>query len=99
MAGTIPIVMNEQKLRFEARVNDDTGYIDYRWYKGSLALLHIFVPMEGRGKGVPEALAEFALEYARQRKLKVMVYCSYIAKYIKQHPEYEHLKDERYHQK
>ena len=97
-SGGIEIVRNEEKLRFETKVNDELGYIDYRWYKGSLALLHIFVPVEGRGKGVPEALAKFALEYAKVQNLKVMVYCSYIAKYIKLHPEYQALKDRRYHQ-
>jgi len=99
MANPIAVTINEEKLRFESTLNNGNGYIDYRWYKGSLALVHIFVPVESRGKGVPEALAEFALQYAKQRKLKIMVYCSYIAKYIKQHPEYEYLKDERYHQK
>ena len=69
MANPIAVTINEEKLRFEATVNDGKGYIDYRWYKGSLALVHIFVPVEDRGKGVPEALAEFALEYARRKNL------------------------------
>jgi uncharacterized protein len=97
MSSRIQIIQNQEKLRFETKVNDESGYIDYRWYKGSLALLHIFVPSKGRGTGIPEALAKFALEFAKEQNLKVMVYCSYIAKYIKLHPEYQSLKDQRYH--
>jgi len=98
MSSAIQIINNEEKLRFETKVNDEAGYVDYRWYKGTLALLHIFVPVAGRGKGVPEALAKFALEYAKQQNVKVMVYCSYIAKYIRLHPEYRSLRDAKYHQ-
>ena len=98
MPDGIEIFRNEEKLRFETKINDETGYIDYRWYKGSLALLHIFVPPQGRGTEIPEALAKFALDYAMEQNVKVMVYCSYIAKYIKLHPEYQSLKDQRYHQ-
>lgn len=91
------IVNNEKRLRFETKVGEEFAYIDYRWYKGDIAFMHTFVPEEGRGKRISSALAKYALEHAREKKLKIMVYCPYIAKYIKEHPEYEFLIDKKYH--
>lgn len=91
------IINNEKRLRFETKIETEFGYIDYRWYKGDNAFMHTFVPVEGRGKGISSALAKFALEFAKEKKLKIMVYCPFIAKYIKEHPEYEPLIDKKYH--
>jgi uncharacterized protein len=59
--------------------------------------MHTFVPDIARSKGISSALAKFALEYVKEQNLKLMVYCPVIAKYIKQHPEYEPLIDKQYH--
>ena len=92
-----PSITNNTKLdRFETQINGEFAYVDYRFYKGDMALMHIFVPESGRGKGISGALAKFALEYIKEHKLNLMVYCPYIAKYIKEHPEYEVLIDKRY---
>mgnify|MGYP001217054978 CR=1 FL=1 len=93
----VEIINNDKRLRFEAKIGDEFGYIDYRWYKGNIAFMHTFVPEAGRGKGISSALAKFALEYTKEKKLKIMVYCPFIAKYIKEHPEYEFLIDKKYH--
>ncbi len=39
------------------------GYVDYRFYKDDIALMHTFVPEGARGKDILSALAKFALEY------------------------------------
>ena len=87
----IIVTMNEKQHRFETKIGDDFGYIEYRWYKGDIAFMHTFVPESGRGKGYSNALAKFALEYAKAKNLKIIVYCPFVAKYIKQHPEYAFL--------
>src|SRR5258706_1989515 len=92
-----PIINNTKRSRFETEFNGEFAYVDYRFYKGDIALMHTFVPESARGKGVSSALAKFALEYVKDKKLKLMVYCPTIAKYIKQHPEYESLIDKQYH--
>ena len=94
MEGII-VTMNEDQHRFETKIGDDFGYIDYRWYKGVLAFMHTFVPEAGRGKRYSAELANFALEYAKGKNLKIIVYCPFVAKYIKQHPEYEFLIDKQ----
>jgi predicted GNAT family acetyltransferase len=96
MTEAIDIKNNEKDLRFETPIGEEFAYIDYRWYKGTLALMHTFVPEAARGKGISFALAKFALEYARENSLKIMVYCRSVARYIKEHPEYEFLKDKKY---
>ena len=91
-----PIINNEKLSRFETEINGEFALLDYRFYKGNLALVHTFVPESARGKGIAPALAKFALEYAKEQHLKIMVYCPYVAKYIKRHPEYESLIDKQY---
>lgn len=85
------ITNNEENLRFETPVGQDLAFVEYRWHKGDIAFMHTYVPDEGRGLGVAAALAKYVLDYARNRKLKILVYCPYIAQYIKRHPEYETL--------
>ncbi|MCU0353141.1 MAG: N-acetyltransferase [Cytophagales bacterium] len=83
--------MNEAESRFEVPVGNETALLDYRWHNGHLALTHTFVPEAGRGKGIASALAKHALDYAKDQNLKVEVYCTYVAGYLKQHPEYQSL--------
>lgn len=88
---------NEDEMRFESPVGDDFAFVEYRWYKGDIAFTHTYVPESARGKGLSHALAKYALDYAKERNLKIMIYCPFIAKYIKLHPEYEALIDKKYH--
>ncbi|MFZ1676079.1 MAG: GNAT family N-acetyltransferase [Saprospiraceae bacterium] len=85
------IIMNESTHRFELTYNDDIAYIDYRWYNKTLILLYIFVPVPFRGKGLSTKLIEYALKYAREKEVKIKVFCPYISKYIRMHPEHEDL--------
>ncbi len=94
----IPIINNTKLSRFETEINGEFAYVDYRFYRGDLVLIHTFVPESSRGKGISSALAKFVLEYAKAQKLKLIVYCPTISKYIKFHPEYESLIDIQYRQ-
>ncbi len=90
------IINNTKLSRFETKINGEFAYVDYRFYKDDIALMHTFVPEVARGKGISSALAKFALEYVKEQNLKLIVYCPVIAKYIKQHQEYEGLIDKQY---
>jgi len=85
------ITLNESTNRFELLYKEDIAYIDYRWYNQTLILLYIFVPVPFRGKGLSTKLIEYALQYARQKEVKIKVFCPYIAKYIRMHPEHADL--------
>ena len=89
---TMEVVNNKKEFRFEILLPDgEYATLTYRWLKGSMVLMHTFVPPSGRGKGVGGILAKYVLDYARAQGLKVIVYCSFVAKYIKDHPEYNDL--------
>ncbi|ULQ51305.1 GNAT family N-acetyltransferase [Flavihumibacter fluvii] len=87
----IVITDNQQQQQFQATLNGEQAYLEYRWYKQALALMHTFVPESLEGKGIASALAKFALEYAKANKIQVMVYCPFVATYLKRHPEYNFL--------
>jgi predicted GNAT family acetyltransferase len=90
------VVNNKQLLRFEIELNGEFAYLDYRWYKGDIALMHTVVPDEMQGKGIASIIAKEALEYAKKEKLKIMLYCPFVAKYVKEHTEYSVLIDRQY---
>ncbi len=90
------VVHNEAKARFEIDLGDDMAYLEYRWYKKNLALMHTWVPPAHEGKGIAASLAKYVLEYAKEKNLQIMVYCPYVASYLKRHPEYADLVDKKY---
>jgi predicted GNAT family acetyltransferase len=92
------ITNNEKEQRFETMVDGELAYLEYRFYKGDIAMMHTFVPEKMEGRGIASSLAKFALEYAKANKLPVMVYCPFVASFLKRHPEYNELVDKKYHQ-
>lgn len=85
------VTLNETDFRFEVPTKDGIAYIDYRWSGEILMLLYIFVPVSFRGKGISSVLLEHVLNYAIEKKVKIKVFCPYIAKYIRMHPEHQGL--------
>jgi len=85
--SNITVTNNEAEMQFEAAVGENKAVMVYRWYHGDLAIMHTDVPEEGRGKGYANALAEYAIAFARQRNIKLKVYCVFMKSYMKRHPE------------
>lgn len=82
------IIHNTQKKRFEVTQDNKTAYLEYGFYKGkNIALLHMVVPDALSGKGIAPALTEYAFDYAEKNDKWVMMYCTYVAGYVKKHPE------------
>ena len=92
-AHSWPLVMNPATQRFEARVGDHVAFITFRLRDSTLSLTHTESPAALRGKGVADALARTALDYARSHSMTVMPYCPFVARYIERHPEYRELID------
>ena len=87
----IQVTNNEQEMQFEAIVSDDKAVMVYRWYHGDLAIMHTEVPEAGRGKGYSNALAEYAIAFAKEKNIKLKLYCVFMQGYMKRHPEYNDL--------
>ena len=93
MNNTINITDNTDELRFETPVGDKVAFIAYRWEHGKLALMHTEVPQALAGKGIASTLAKYAFKWANEQNKKVIVYCPFVAAYLKRHPEYNTLID------
>lgn len=90
------IINNTQQQQFEIHEDGEVAVLVYRFYKKNVAFMHTEVPPKLEGKGIASALAKHALEWAKTEKKRVMVYCPFVASYIKRHPEYNELVDNSY---
>ena len=91
------VVNNKKLFRFEILLeNGEYAVLQYRWLKGSMALMHTLVPKSTQKKGIGSFLVKYVLDYAKAHGLKVLPFCPFVAKYIKDHPEYEELVDTSY---
>lgn len=78
----------EGEHRFVARTEGGEAELSYAQPReGVLDLLHTFVPPEARGQGVAESLVEAALGHARDRGLKIIPSCPFVARWMESHPE------------
>ena len=93
----INVVNNKDQLRFEVELNGEFAYITYRYYKKDIAFMHTEVPDIFRGKGIATGMAIAALHFAKEEHRKIMLYCPFVAKYVRDHPEYYSLVDTTYH--
>jgi predicted GNAT family acetyltransferase len=56
-----------------------------------MVIMHTVVPLSARGKGLGSLLVKFVLDHVRAHNLKVIIYCPFTDKYVKDHPEYQDL--------
>ena len=77
--------------RFELERDGQIAFLEYNLTGKVLQVIHTEVPEALRGKGMASALAQSALEWAREHQVKVDVICPYVAAYLKKHPEYSDL--------
>ena len=94
MSSSLPVVHNVSLRRFEDQTGDGSpSFLSYTFEGDCVVFEHTFVPDELRGKGIAANLARAALEEARQRRWRVVPRCSYVAAFIKRHPEFADLVD------
>lgn len=96
MEEQIAITNNEALHRFETSINNEAAFLEYRFYKHDIALMHTLVPKPLEGKGIASALAKYAFAYAKEHNMPVMVYCPFVAAFLKRHPEYNSQVDKNY---
>lgn len=82
---------NAARHRFELAVEGATAFIDYRRKAGVVTMTHAEVPEALSGKGAGSRLAKGALDLVRANGEKVVPHCSFVAWFIRNHPEYKDL--------
>ena len=76
---------------FEAVVDGLRSECAYRLSPGLVTIFHTGVPRALQGRGVAAALVATALAWVREQGLKVRPSCSYVALYMRRHPETQDL--------
>lgn len=77
--------------RYELAVGDAVAFIDYRRDGRVVTLTHAEVPDALRGAGVGSKLVAGVLALVRARGEKVVPLCSFVAHYIRRHPDAQDL--------
>ena len=77
--------------RFEAVVDGRLALCAYQRVDDVLHLTHTEVPRALEGRGIAAALVEAALAWARAEGLRVRPACSYVATYMRRHPQTQDL--------
>ena len=82
----------EQKFILELE-GDNPGYLEYDLdNEDTLLVMHTEVPAAHNGKGHAARLAKAAMDYVREKGMKVMPYCTYMATFLRRHQaEYKDL--------
>jgi predicted GNAT family acetyltransferase len=76
------------RYRFMAQVPSGTAVLSYAPHgSGVLNLYSTHVPEPDRGRGVGASLVQAALKYAREQGMRIIPSCSYVAQWIREHPE------------
>jgi predicted GNAT family acetyltransferase len=89
---TLDIRHNEEESQFETTVDGHVAVAGYDLEEPNrIVFTHTNVPEALAGRGIAGEIVKFGLDHARDKKLTVVPQCSYVAAYIKRHPEYQDL--------
>ena len=92
VAGELRIVDNPIHHQYEAWLGGHpVGISGYRLEDDRIIFVHTEVDPEVEGKGVGSRLAKGALDDVRQRGLRLVVECPFIAAWLARHHEYADL--------
>ncbi len=86
------VVDNPERQRFELSLDGHTAYVTYRLTGDTLIVPHTEVPRQFEGRGIGSALVKGMLEAIRARGQKIRPLCSFVAGYMRRHPEYDDLR-------
>ena len=86
---------NQERKQFELNIEGHPARIEYILMGKKILLTHTEVPLELEGKGVGGRIVKLALENIESRGLKLIPLCTFVAAYIKRHPEWMKILDEQ----
>ena len=86
-ASSIDVVHRPEAACFEAFVDGQRCVVDYLLRDGVASMHHTYVPPSLEGRGIAGQLVAAALAHARAAGWRVRPTCSYVAAYMRRHPE------------
>ncbi|MGD2114959.1 MAG: GNAT family N-acetyltransferase [Acidobacteriota bacterium] len=90
------VTLNEDAGRFEVPVEGEKAVLSFRRVDDeTLDYTSTVVPPEARGQGIAGALVRHALDWARGEGYRVIPTCSYVARWIERHEDYQDLVADR----
>lgn len=78
---------NTAQNRFELNVEGSVAFANYRRTEDAVIITHTETPPALRGRGVATRLVEGAVRKIRDENKKVIAGCSFVADYLRKHPE------------
>jgi predicted GNAT family acetyltransferase len=82
---------NRTRSRYEYIVDGALCFVDYRRSPGVVVLTHAEVPPAIEGHGAGSRMVRAILEALRASGEKVVPACSFVAAFIRRHPEFQDL--------
>ena len=83
---------NEAERRYELETEHGLAIAVYRQQGDSLVFVHTEVPRADEGKGIGAQIVRGALDDSRKRGFKIVPACSFVAAFMRRHPEYNDLR-------
>ena len=90
------LIVNEIENQFELQLEGGKAVVEYILTGDKINLIHTEVPQQFSGKGIAGILVKKVLEYIKDKNWILTPSCSYVAKYVDNHPEYHSLLSEGY---
>ena len=75
-------------MRFELKLDGQVAFLEYRYKKGNLALMHTEVPAILEGKGLGSALAKICIPVCQTKQSSGIGLLSLCDLFPERHPEY-----------
>ena len=91
MSPAIDVRHDERRHCFEAVVDGHRCVADYSLADGVMWMTHTGVPSAVGGRGIAAELVRETLAWAEQQGYRVQPSCSYVAAYMRRHPETQKL--------
>ena len=88
---TLTVTHDRAGQRFEAQIEGGRCVADYRLVGDVMHVVHTEVPAALQGQGLAAALVHCVLDQARALGWRVRPVCSYVAAYMRRHPETQDL--------
>jgi predicted GNAT family acetyltransferase len=66
-----------------------TAYVEYEIIEGAVDIIHTYVPQPLEGQGIASELVKFVYDYALKQGLRVSATCTYAARWLEKHPDYQ----------